>query len=207
MDKIERLYKYLPINNVDFELIKKELLYPFVDDLFKTMQEKKWHAEGDVLTHTSLVLDALISLKEYQELNKIEQRGVFMSALFHDIGKIPCTKVIDGEIRSFYHGAAGAKMLREYLWKDLELAGEKEYQEFIRNFCFYVNHLTGIQLHKPEEKFMTVDEFDKAFYKLLYNGDGMSYTRLVEYPDIKDEENLIKLIEAGECLQFEIKNW
>lgn len=153
MDKIERLYKYLPINNVDFELIKKELLYPFVDDLSKTIQEKKWHAEGDVLTHTSLVLDALISLKEYQELTKIEKLVVFMSALFHDIGKIPCTKVIDGEIRSFYHGAAGAKMLREYLWKDLELAGEKEYQEFREGICLLIKyHSTPVYTYQDLEK-------------------------------------------------------
>lgn len=82
----------------------------------------------------------------------------------------------------------------------------KTYTEFINSLCFRVKYLTGIQLHKPEEKFMTVDEFDKAYYKLLYSG-GMTYTRLMEYPDIKDEENLVHLIEAGECLAFEIRSW
>lgn len=93
----------------------------------------------------------------------------------------------------------------EHLLRMLKRA--KPYAEFIKSLCFYVNHLTGIQLHKPEERFMTVAEFDKEFYKLLYSGSGMTYTRLMEYPDIKDEENLVRLIEAGECLSFEIRNW
>lgn len=92
----------------------------------------------------------------------------------------------------------------EHLLRMLKRA--KTYTEFINSFYFSVEQLTGIQLHKPEEKFMTVDEFDKEFYKLLYN-EGMTYTRLMEYPDIRDEENLIRLIEAGECLSFEIRNW
>lgn len=92
----------------------------------------------------------------------------------------------------------------EHLLRMLKRA--KTYTEFINSFYFSVEHLTGIQLHKPEEKFMTVEEFNKVFYKLLYSG-GMTYTKLMEYPDIKDEENLIRLIEAGECLSFEIRNW
>ena len=81
------------------------------------------------------------------------------------------------------------------------------YEEFIKSFCFRVEHLTGIQLYEPEEKLMTVDEFDKVFYDLLYSGKGMSYRRIIEFPDIVNEENLISLIEAGEYLSFEIKRW
>ena len=79
------------------------------------------------------------------------------------------------------------------------------YTEFVRSYYFIIAHLTGIQLHKPEEKFMTLEEFDKQFYKLLYGGGGMSYTRLIEYPDIHDEANLVRLIEANEALSFEIR--
>ena len=82
----------------------------------------------------------------------------------------------------------------------------KPYDEFIKSVYFRVRHLTGIQLHKPVERFMTVEEFDKEFYKLLYSGCGMSYTRLIEYPDIKDEKNIVRLIESSESLSFEIVN-
>lgn len=90
----------------------------------------------------------------------------------------------------------------EHLLRMLKRA--KTYTEFINSFYFNVEHLTGIRLHKPEEKFMTVEEFNKLFYKLLYSGSGMSYTSLIEYPNIKDEENLIRLIETGAALSFEI---
>ena len=92
----------------------------------------------------------------------------------------------------------------EHLLRMLKRA--KPYDEFIRSCRFSVHHLTGIQLHEPEEKFMTLEDFDKNFYKLLYSGHGMSYTSLIDYPDIKDEANLVRLIEAGEILSFEIRN-
>ncbi|MBQ3543497.1 MAG: hypothetical protein IJA34_00670 [Lachnospiraceae bacterium] len=92
----------------------------------------------------------------------------------------------------------------EHLLRMLKRA--KPYADFIKSIYFRIEHLTGIQLHRPEEKFMTVEEFDKEFYNLLYSGGGMSYTRLIEYPDISDEENLVKLIENKAALQFEIRS-
>lgn len=153
MENIEKLYKYLPNETINWELIKEELLLPYVDDLEKTMQEPKWHSEGNVLIHTHLVIKSLIELKEYQALSKIEKLVVFLAALFHDIGKIVCTKVIDGEIRSYHHGATGAKMLREYLWKDFSLAGSKEYQEFREGICLLIKyHSTPVYTYENLEK-------------------------------------------------------
>ena len=130
MEKINNLYKYLPCDNIDFELINNEIFKPYADLLKNTMQEPKWHGEGDVYTHTTMVLNKLISFDEYKSLSKIEQLIVFLAALFHDIGKGVCTRVENGEIVSTNHGVKGSIMLREYLWKDLGLAGTKEYQEF-----------------------------------------------------------------------------
>lgn len=170
MNNIEKLYKYLPLDKVDFELIKKELLAPFVNDLENTMQEKKWHGEGNVLNHTLLVLESLIALDEYKALTKIEKLVVFLSALFHDIGKPSCTKVIDGEIRSYHHGAVGSKILREYLWKDLSLAGTKEYQEFREGICLLIKyHSTPVY---------TYDNLEKRVIKLSLNNKLTKYYNL-----------------------------
>ena len=153
MENIEKLYKYLPNETINWKLIKEELLLPYVDDLEKTMQEPKWHSEGNVLIHTHLVIKSLVELKEYQALSKIEKLVVFLAALFHDIGKIVCTKVIDGEIRSYHHGSTGAKMLREYLWKDFSLAGSKEYQEFREGICLLIKyHSTPVYTYENLEK-------------------------------------------------------
>ncbi len=129
MDKIQNLYKYLPKDKIDWDLIFNELLLPFKDSLKETPQEEKWHGEGDVLTHTIMVCEELIKLKEYQELNEINKLVVFLAALFHDIAKPICTTVVDNEIRSFRHPKKGALITRKYFWKDLGLSGSKEYQE------------------------------------------------------------------------------
>lgn len=41
MENIEKLYKYLPNETINWKLIKEELLLPYIDDLEKTMQEPK----------------------------------------------------------------------------------------------------------------------------------------------------------------------
>jgi hypothetical protein len=42
---------------------------PWVADMRVCMQDPEWHGEGDVLTHTKMVLAALMQLPEYQLLN------------------------------------------------------------------------------------------------------------------------------------------
>lgn len=140
MDKIELLYKYLPKESIDWELLKTEIFNPFYFDMETTMQEPKWHMEGNVFVHTKMVCNTLISLDEYKELNIKEKLITFLACLFHDIGKITCTRILNGEIVSMGHAKAGSVRLREYLWKDLGMSGSKEYQEFREALCFYVRY-------------------------------------------------------------------
>ena len=81
------------------------------------------------------------------------------------------------------------------------------YEELINTMCFRVEYLTGIELSKPEHKIMTVEEFDKIYYDLLHKGYGLTYRRLIEYPDIKNEKHIVQLIEEGKPCSFEIKKW
>jgi len=151
---INELYKYLPINNkIDWELIQNEILSPFYLKMQNTNQDLRWHKEGNVYNHTKLVCEQLISLKDYQELSKKEQLEVFLACLFHDIGKIVCTKTIDNEITSPNHAIIGSEMIREYLWKDLELSGTKEYQNFRETICFLVKyHSNPVHIGMDEEE-------------------------------------------------------
>ena len=140
MNKIEELYKYLPNDKIDWELIKSEIFSPFASRLENTMQDAKWHGEGNVLIHTKMVLEKLISFDEYKKLERKDKLIIFLAALFHDIGKAVCTKDSGGEITSFNHGVVGSVMLREYLWKDLGLCGNKEYQQFREAVCLLVRY-------------------------------------------------------------------
>lgn len=141
MNKINILYKYLPKDNIiNWDLINKEIFNPFYKKMENTMQEPKWHGEGNVLIHTKMVVGKLIELDEYKELNEFDRLIVFLACLFHDIGKITATRVLNGEIVSMGHARIGSVRLREYLWKELGLAGSMEYQIFREALCFYVRY-------------------------------------------------------------------
>lgn len=183
MNNIIKLYKYLPNDSIDWELINTELLYPYYQEMKNTFQEPKWHAEGDVYTHTKMVCEKLISFSEYKELSDIEKLVVFLGALFHDIGKTVCTKVINNEITSPHHGPTGAMMLREYFWKELGISGTKEYQSFRESICFLLKYHSN-PIHDYEDK------LEKRIIKLASN------QALAEYFSIK----LLALLSKADAL-------
>ena len=110
---MDELYKYLPGDFIDWNLIEEGIFKPYVNPLINTMQEPKWHKEGNVYIHTKMVCEELIKLDEYKCLNKEERLVCFLACLFHDVGKSVTTKDNLGEITSFHHGPVGAGMVRE----------------------------------------------------------------------------------------------
>jgi putative nucleotidyltransferase with HDIG domain len=80
-------------------------------------QDARYHAEGDVLTHTKLVCEALIALPQWQALPQTQRSVLFAAALLHDVAKPNATKIEDsGAISSKGHVLQGAKMAQEILW-------------------------------------------------------------------------------------------
>ena len=88
----------------------------WVQPLKECMQEPEFHAEGDVYTHTKMVVEELLQLPEYKSFTKEIQNNLFYAALFHDIAKPKCTVTENGVIRSPRHALVGEKMAREILW-------------------------------------------------------------------------------------------
>lgn len=80
-------------------------------------QDMIWHAEGDVLVHTKLVAEALVSLPEWRSLPENDRHIVFTAALLHDISKPQCTKVEGDRITSKGHAKKGAYYSRWMLTK------------------------------------------------------------------------------------------
>jgi tRNA nucleotidyltransferase (CCA-adding enzyme) len=68
-------------------------------------QEPEWHPEGDVWTHTLMVVDQARALNG--DLDRPRLITVMLGALCHDLGKPSTTAVIDGRIRSLDHEEAG----------------------------------------------------------------------------------------------------
>ena len=80
-------------------------LFPELDALIGCPQEPEWHPEGDVWTHTLLVVDQ--ARGRIDDLPRPQQIAVMLGAVCHDFGKPATTAHIDGRIRSLNHEEMG----------------------------------------------------------------------------------------------------
>lgn len=82
-------------------------ILPEVDIMHGVEQPPEFHPEGDVFTHTCLVLD-----KIYENTGGLTSPELAMGGLLHDVGKPPTFSVSD-RIRFNGHDKLGAEMSRE----------------------------------------------------------------------------------------------
>ena len=80
-------------------------LLPELKRLVGCEQEPEWHPEGDVWTHTLMVINKARELNA--DLDRPRLITLMLGAVCHDLGKPATTAVIDGRIRSFNHEEAG----------------------------------------------------------------------------------------------------
>jgi len=88
-------------------------LFPELRALQGCPQEKEWHPEGDVWTHTLLAIDR--AKMEIESLPKEKALAVLLAVIAHDFGKPATTAVVDGRIRSYEHEEAGVAPTRAFL--------------------------------------------------------------------------------------------
>lgn len=97
--------------------------FNWLADMAAVPQDPEWHGEGDALTHTKMVADALFRLPEYQALDAQAQHILFAAALLHDVEKRSTTtsEARDGRIRiiSPRHAKKGEHTARQILYCDL----------------------------------------------------------------------------------------
>jgi tRNA nucleotidyltransferase (CCA-adding enzyme) len=89
----------------DWGLIDR--LLPEMAPLAGCEQEPEWHPEGDVWTHTLMVIDKARELNG--DLDRPRLVTVMLGAVCHDLGKPATTAFIDGRIRSIDHEQAGVE--------------------------------------------------------------------------------------------------
>lgn len=80
------------------------------------MQDPTHHGEGDVLTHTKIVVSELVASPDWARLPADRRAGLFWAAVLHDIGKPATTREEDGRLTSRGHSRVGASIARELLW-------------------------------------------------------------------------------------------
>ena len=80
-------------------------LLPELLPLTTCPQDAEWHPEGDVWTHTLMVVDE--AHKRIAGLDRGRAVSMMLAAVCHDIAKPETTAVIDGRVRSPGHEEAG----------------------------------------------------------------------------------------------------
>lgn len=90
---------------------------PWAKAMAECPQDAEWHAEGDVWTHTRMVVAEVERLPEWPSLDRDAQLKLLFTALFHDAGK-PDTTATDpatGRTHSPKHALVGMQIGRAVL--------------------------------------------------------------------------------------------
>jgi predicted kinase len=108
---------------------------PWCQAMTDCLHDAEWHSEGDVWTHTKMVLGQLVELEDWPSLTPYEQTALIFTALFHDVAK-PLTTEVDsetGRVRSPKHAVKGEHVARGVL-RDLgcDLATREEFTRLVR---------------------------------------------------------------------------
>ncbi len=145
---------------INWEGLKQTELQPFFARMAAVYQNPVWHGEGDVWTHTMMVCTCLAENPAFRALEERKRQEVFLAALLHDIGKIPCTKLEDGVFVSPNHTSVGARMARELLWKVYDLCGTKEAQQIRETVCTLIRYhslpLHVLEVENPEYRLIRI---------------------------------------------------
>lgn len=98
-----------------------EYWFPEVKALENVLQPEKHHQEGDVWTHTMMVIDEAARLRD----EATWPLGFMMAALTHDFGKVTATTLDDdGNIHAYRHETEGLPLIRVFLrrlWRENRL--------------------------------------------------------------------------------------
>lgn len=154
MEIWEELMSLVPTRADDpicWEEFRRLGLGSYFDQMALREQNPLWHGEGDVWRHTQMVCQELLGLNAYQKLPLRQKQEVFLAALLHDLGKIPCTKREEGQWISPNHTAVGARMAREYLRMTCGLGGTKEQLKIRETICNLIRY-HSVPTHILEQK-------------------------------------------------------
>ena len=92
--------------------------FPQLELAKTTPQDPIYHAEGDVWTHTQMVVTELLQDGDYAGLSNEERETVFLAALLHDVAKCSTTQIADDDrIAQPGHSRRGALDARLMLWE------------------------------------------------------------------------------------------
>lgn len=148
------------------EIILWAAAQPWAQTMAACLQDAEWHAEGDVWTHTKMVLAELEQLHEWSAMGRQSQLKLIFTALFHDSGK-PATTIVDpntGRTHSPKHALVGMEICRSVL---RTLACPLPHREEICNLVRYHGRPPYL-LEKPDPAHEVISLSWLVNHQLLY---------------------------------------
>jgi tRNA nucleotidyltransferase (CCA-adding enzyme) len=140
-------------------------LLPELLPLASCPQDPEWHPEGDVWTHTLLVVDQ--ARRRLEGLTRGPAVALMLGAVCHDIAKPATTALIDGRIRSPGHEEAGVPLTIAVLDR-LNVHSLDGYDVRAATLALVAQHLKPVAFAKMDAKV----------------GDG-AYRRLAQKVDLE----------------------
>ena len=125
--------------------------FPEIEALIGVPQNPVHHPEGDVWSHTLMVLDAAAKLRcdaKYPE-------GFMMSALTHDLGKAVSTLVEENKVSAIGHEKTGVELARQFLRR---ISNENRLTHYVLNM---------VELHMRPNMMASVRASRKATSKMF----------------------------------------
>lgn len=120
-------------------------------DLIGVEQDPIHHPEGDVWTHTMMVLDAAAALRG----DAAYPAGFMISALCHDFGKAVAFQIKDGRIHAYGHELKGVPLAETFVKR---LTSEAK-------LCAYVKNM--VELHMRPNMLVAQKAGEKAYMKMF----------------------------------------
>ncbi len=160
----KNFFVFLEEKNYCFDEIAQSI--PLLEKLKNIKQNPYHHGEGSVYCHTKLVCEVILE-KDFFALKGSQKNILFTAALFHDIGKLYCTKIENGSIVSPFHSKKGEKLFRAFFYKNESFSIPVKEREQIANLIAF--HMLPMHfLQKENMDFSLIRASWCVEMKLLY---------------------------------------
>lgn len=179
--------------SVFFEALRKmnalDLWFPELKNLLGVPQNPLFHGEGDVWTHTMLVMDAAANYRESVSYPE----GFMLSAVVHDFGKAVSTTIVDGVIHSYQHEVKGLPLVKSFIERLTT-------DSYLMKYCLNMtkNHMRPLILSKAKASIKSTNKmFDDALVPLdlIYLAISDDQGRIKENNEKDQLPNLLERLE------------
>lgn len=167
-----------------------ERWFPELKALIGVPQNPRYHAEGDVWTHTMMVLDEAAKLRD----RTANAYGFMLAALTHDFGKTVCTEEKNGVLHAYQHETKGLPLAETFLRRFTEEDALIRYVLNLVEYHMKPNTVAGARSAKKVTNRMFDRSADPEGLICMALADDRG--RITQVPSLDHEDFLYARLEA-----------